>query len=230
VISVLIVDDDFRVAQVHADFVGRMPEMRVAGQAHTASAALDAAARHRPDLVLLDIYLPDASGLEVLRRLRRQGDHQPDVMLLTAARDMRSVRAAMRAGALHYLIKPVDFGTLHERLTAYVELHARREKEGEIDQRDVDRLFGLMRRGGSVAAALPKGRSGPTAEQIVAVLRDAGDGLSAVEVAERVGISRATAQRYLSALARSEVVRLELRYGATGRPEHRYRLEQPGEA
>jgi response regulator of citrate/malate metabolism len=225
VIKVLIVDDDFRVAQVHADFVGRVPGMRVVAQAHTASAALDAATRHRPDLVLLDIYLPDASGLEVLRRLRRQGDHHPDVLLLTAARDMRSVRAAMGAGALHYLIKPVDFGALHDRLTTYAELHERRAKEGDTDQREVDRLFGLMRRGGTAGAALPKGRSGPTAEQIVGVLRDAGDGLSAVEVAERVGISRATAQRYLSALARSEDVRLELRYGTTGRPEHRYRLE-----
>jgi response regulator of citrate/malate metabolism len=225
VIGVLIVDDDYRVAQVHAEFVSRMPQMRVVAQAHTASAALDAAARHRPDLVLLDIYLPDASGLEVLRRLRRQGEHHPDVMLLTAARDMRSVRAAMRAGALHYLIKPVDFGALHERLTTYVELHERRAKEGEIDQREVDRLFGLMRRGGSAGAALPKGRSGPTAEQIVNALREAGEGLSAAEVAGRVGISRATAQRYLSALARAEDVRLELRYGATGRPEHRYRLQ-----
>jgi response regulator of citrate/malate metabolism len=223
-IGVLIVDDDFRVAQIHADFVARMPQMRVVGQAHTASAALDAAARHRPDLVLLDIYLPDASGLEVLRRLRRLSDHHPDVMLLTAARDMESVRAAMRAGALHYLIKPVDFGTLHERLTTYADLHALRAKEGEIDQREVDRLFALMRRGGSAGAALPAGRSGPTAERIVEALREAGGGLSAVDVADRVGISRATAQRYLSALARSEDVHLELRYGATGRPEHRYRL------
>ena len=63
----------------------------------------------------------------------------------------------------------------------------------------------------------------PTAERIVGVLRDSGDSLSVVEVAERIGISRATAQRYLSSLA--HVVRLELNYGSTGRPEHRYRLE-----
>jgi response regulator of citrate/malate metabolism len=225
VIGVLIVDDDYRVAQVHADFVSRMPNMRVVAQAHTAAAALDAVARHRPDLVLLDIYLPDAGGLEVLERLRRGGQHPPDVLLLTAARDMPMVRRAMRAGALHYLIKPVDFGTLHQRLTAYAELHERRRVEGEIDQHEVDRLFGLMRRGDSVGAGLPKGRSSPTAERIVGVLRDSADSLPAVEVAKRVGISRATAQRYLSSLAQADVVRLELNYGSTGRPEHRYRLE-----
>jgi response regulator of citrate/malate metabolism len=224
-IGVVIVDDDYRVAQVHADFVGRMPGMRVVALAHTAAAALDAVAKHRPDLVLLDIYLPDASGMEVLPRLRRHGEHNPDVLLLTAARDMSTVRRAMRAGALHYLIKPVDFGSLHQRLTAYAELHERRRVEGEIDQREVDRLFGLMRRGDSIAAGLPTGRSSPTAERIVGVLRESDDSLSAVEVAERVGISRATAQRYLSSLAQSEVVRLDLNYGSTGRPEHRYRLE-----
>jgi two-component system CitB family response regulator len=225
VIGVLIVDDDYRVAQVHADFVSRMPNMRVVAQAHTASAALDAVVKHQPDLVLLDIYLPDAGGLELLQRLRRDGEHNPDVLLVTAARDMPTVRRAMRAGALHYLIKPVDFGTLHQRLTAYAELHERRRVEGDIDQSEVDRLFGLMRRGDSVAAGLPKGRSSPTAERIVGVLRDSGDTLSAVDVAERVGISRATAQRYLSSLAQAELVRLELNYGSTGRPEHRYRLE-----
>jgi response regulator of citrate/malate metabolism len=224
-IGVLIVDDDYRVAQVHADFVDRMPQMRAVGLAHTAAAALDAVAKHRPDLVLLDIYLPDASGLEVLQRLRRAGEQTPDVLLLTAARDMPTVRRAMRAGALHYLIKPVDFGTLHQRLTAYAELHERRRVEGDIDQGEVDRLFGLMRRGDSVASGLPKGRSSPTAERIVGVLRESDHSLSAVEVAEQVGISRATAQRYLSSLAQADVVRLELNYGSTGRPEHRYRLE-----
>jgi response regulator of citrate/malate metabolism len=222
-ITVLVVDDDFRVAQVHADFVGQIPGMKVVGHAHTAAAALDAVTRHRPDLVLLDIYLPDASGLRVLRRLRSL-DHPPDVMLLTAARDMTAVRAAMREGALHYLIKPVDFATLRERLRAYAELHALRRREGDVDQQEIDRLFALMRRGTRTTAALPGGAASPTAEQIVTVLREAQADLSANEVAERVGISRATAQRYLSALARTDAVTLELRYGSTGRPEHRYRL------
>ncbi len=51
--------------------------MQVVGHAHTAAAALDAVTRHRPDLVLLDIYLPDASGLRVLRRLRTIDEPAP---------------------------------------------------------------------------------------------------------------------------------------------------------
>ncbi|MEV5958240.1 helix-turn-helix domain-containing protein [Streptomyces sp. NPDC051987] len=55
-------------------------------------------------------------------------------------------------------------------------------------------------------------------------LRTAHDALAAAEAAERTGVSRATAQRYLSYLVKEDMVRLELRYGATGRPEHRYRV------
>ena len=223
-IRALIVEDDFRVARIHAEFAERVPGFAVVAQVHTAAAALDAAARHRPDLVLLDLYLPDASGLEVLRRLRAAPE-PPDVIVLTAARDMASVRTAMRRGALHYLMKPFDFEALRDRLAAYADLHARRAAEGEIDQGEVDRLFGLLGRGGDAAPSLPKGRSAATATLVLSALADAPGALSAGEVAEKVGVSRATAQRYLSSLADSGRLRLTLRYGETGRPEHRYRLE-----
>jgi response regulator of citrate/malate metabolism len=225
VIRVLIVEDDYRVAKLHAEFVAGVPDFEVVGLAHTASAALETAAGQRPDLVLLDLYLPDANGLEVLRRLRA-GPEAPDAIVLTAAREMAAVRAAMRGGALHYLIKPFDYEALRERLTAYAELHARRSTNRETHQQEVDRLFGLMRRGaGGAGLALPKGQSPTTAALILSELGDADGPLAASEVAERVGVSRSTAQRYLASLADAGRVRLKLRYGATGRPEHRYELE-----
>ena len=64
-IRVLVVDDDFMVAKVHGAFVGRTPGFEVAGVAHTGAAALHAAEELQPDLVLLDIHLPDLSGSEV---------------------------------------------------------------------------------------------------------------------------------------------------------------------
>src|SRR5206468_4164480 len=145
VVTTLIVEDDFRVARLHAEVVDALDGYSVAATVHTASAALDAVRRHRPRLVLLDLYLPDASGLEVLRRLRALGE-PPDVIVLSAAREMHSVRAAMQGGALHYLIKPFDFDDLRARLIAYAELDAARSAERETHQQEVDRLFGLIRR------------------------------------------------------------------------------------
>jgi len=222
VIRALIVEDDFRVANVHAGFTERVDGFEVAGMAHTAAAALEAAERLRPDLVLLDVFLPDADGLEVQRRLAASS-HPPDVFFLTAMREMATVRAAMRAGALSYLVKPFSFDALRDRLVAYAELHARAGRGGEADQDDIDQLFAAM---GRVAPArtLPKGHSPATAELIVEALGEAKGPLSAGEIARRVGVSRATAQRYLSVLADSGELELSLRYGSAGRPEHEYRL------
>ena len=223
-IGTLIVDDDFRVARVHAEVVEQLPDFDVVATVHTASAALDAVARRKPDLILLDLYLPDASGLDVLGRVRALTE-PPDVIVLSAANDMASVRTAMRRGALHFLIKPFDLDVLRDRLGRYAQLHARRSVEAEIDQDEIDRLFGVMRRAPEVTTRLPKGHSNATAEIVLGALAAADAPLSAAELADRVGISRATAQRYLSTLAETGTVRLRLRYGATGRPEHRYELE-----
>jgi two-component system CitB family response regulator len=224
-IGTLIVEDDFRVAQLHAQVVEQHEGFAVAGLVHSASAALDAVQRKRPQLLLLDIYLPDASGLEVLRRVRAIAE-PPDVIVLSAARDMVSVRTAMQRGALHYLIKPLDFDDLRVRLTAYAELHTARSGERETHQQEVDRLFALVgepvRRGSS---SLPKGLSPATAELVLDTLRAADEPLSATDVAGRVGTSRTTAQRYLATLADAGKVRRNLRYGTAGRPEHRFELD-----
>jgi response regulator of citrate/malate metabolism len=221
VIRTLIVEDDFRVARLHADVASGLPDFEVVAMTHTASAALDATARHRPDLLLLDLYLPDASGLDVLGRVRALPE-PPDVIVLSAAHDMPSVRKAMRHGALHYLIKPFDLDALRSHLGSYAQLHARRSAERPIDQHEIDALFGVMRRGMERTVRLPKGHSAATADLVMRALLEAESPLSAGELAERVGISRATAQRYLSSLADAGRVRRKLRYGTTGRPEHRY--------
>jgi response regulator of citrate/malate metabolism len=222
-IRTLIVEDDFRVAKVHAGFTERVPGFEVVATVHTASAALDAVSAQRPDLLLLDIYLPDASGLEVLRRVTLLSE-PPDVIMLTAASDMASVRTAVRGGAVAYLIKPFDADALAGRLTAYSDLRAKRSAEREADQAEVDRLFSLPAGRASGSLSLPKGHSAATAGLILDALGATQDPLSAGQVAERVGVSRATAQRYLALLAEMGQVELTLRYGSAGRPEHRYGL------
>jgi response regulator of citrate/malate metabolism len=171
-------------------------------------------------LVLLDLYLPDGHGLDLLRETFAGRGHRPDFLVITAARDMASVRAAMQLGTVHYLVKPFTFAQLEERLNAYRDLRGRLERTSEAEQHDVDALFGLLRG----PAPLPKGQSGPTMSRIRELLQAASDDVSASEIAEQVGISRSTAQRYLAELARQGRIELRLHYGVTGRPEHRYRI------
>lgn len=173
----------------------------------------------RLDLILLDHYLPDETGLEVVQEMRRRG-HQADVIMVTAARDVTTVQAAMRQGALQYLVKPFNFAGLRGKLEAYAELRRRLDSGGEAEQADVDRIFGAL--SAPSEPGLPKGHSPTTAELVRQSLMNAEGPLSAQEIAERTGVSRQTAQRYLKLLERTGRARLTLKYGDAGRPEHRY--------
>jgi response regulator of citrate/malate metabolism len=223
-IRALVVDDDFMSASIHTSYVERVAGFTPVGEAHTGTEALELVHRLRPDLVLLDIYLPDISGLEVIRRLRQE-EEGIDVIAVTAAKDVKTLRAAMQGGVVHYIVKPFLFDTFRERLERYAALKQRLDRIREASQTDIDRLFSLLRAQGTTG--LPKGISAPTLGVVVDAVREAGDEVTAVTVAERAGVSRGTARRYLDYLGSLGSVELTLRYGTTGRPEHLYRWLGP---
>lgn len=216
-IRVLVVEDDFRVARVHAEFTERVTGFRAAGVAHSAAQAREQVAELQPDLVLLDSYLPDRSGISLLPELA------VDAIMLTAASDAASVRAALAAGALNYLVKPFTADQLKDRLIAYGHYRSRLgEHGGKLDQAEIDRAMRQLHEGDRPGT--PKGRSSITTRLIVDALRGSGGPRSAAEVAEELGIARATAQRYLAGLAQEGKAEMSLRYGVSGRPEHQYEL------
>src|SRR5688572_29774099 len=185
-IGVLIVDDDFMVAKVHAGFVAALDGFEVLGTAATGAQALAEVERLRPDLVLLDVYLPDMTGLEVLRRLRAAGS-AVDVIVISAARDVESIRSALHGGVLHYLVKPFDRRAFETRLRDYAVLRGELEELDEAAPPDVDRMFG-MSRGGTQPSSVPtpKGIAPETLDLVRQTLAAVGpDGLSASECSER---------------------------------------------
>lgn len=220
-IDVLVVDDDFMVARIHRGYVERLDGFRVVGEVHTGGEVAEAVRRLRPQLVLLDVYLPDRNGLDVLRDLRAVADPTVDVIVVTAARDVETVRAALHGGVASYLVKPFTFATFAERLYRYADARREMDRTGDLAQEDVDRVFAVVRRPGAVV--LPKGLSTATATLVVKALQAEEGDLSAAETAERVGISRVSARRYLEHLCSTGQAQQGLRYGTSGRPEHRYR-------
>ena len=226
-IGVLIVDDDFMVAKVHAGFVSALDGFAVVGTASTGAQALAEAARLDPDLVLLDVYLPDMTGLEVLRRLRATGS-RADVIVISAARDVDSIRSALHGGVLHYLVKPFDRRTFESRLRDFAQLRGELTDLQDAGQHDVDRVFGRLRGGAPAPVATPKGIAPETLDLVRTVLGDAGpDGLSATECSERTGLARVSARRYLEQLVSVQEADVRQRYGTAGRPERRFTLRTP---
>ena len=215
-IEVLIVDDDFMVARIHTGFVERTPGFTVTGTARTGAEALEAAARLQPDLVLLDVYLPDVSGLDLMGDLREAAP-EVDVLVISAAREADTVRRALRGGIVHYLMKPFSYDDLRVRLEHYQQAYAAMAGE-QADQADVDRVFSVTR----TDRRLPKGFSAETLRLVEDTLRRETADVSAAEAASLLGISRVSARRYLEHLADAGKVEVSLRYGEVGRPERRY--------
>ena len=220
-IRTLVVDDDFMAVSVHRQFVERLAGFEVVGEATTGREARALVEKLCPDLVLLDIYLPDENGIDLMRKLRAAASPPVDVIAITSAKDVDVLRNAMHLGVVHYVVKPFTFVTFRERLETYAEARRRLADMRHAEQRDIDRLYGLLRT--SSTASLPKGISPPTLELVASLLRDSSAALSTSQVAARAGISPGVARRYLRFLAESGAVDFTLRYGAAGRPEHLYR-------
>jgi response regulator of citrate/malate metabolism len=217
VIDVLVVDDDFMVAAIHARFVERTPGFRVVGTARTGAEALAMTAELCPDVLLLDVHLPDVSGLEVLHMLRADGN-SVGVVMVTAERDAEAVRTALHGGALQYLVKPfehADFVLRMERVREALTTLS----EGAADQATIDRAFGAPP---APSAPLPKGLSPESARLVAAALAEGGE-LSAADCGDRVGLSRVSARRYLEHFVDLGAATVRLNYGNAGRPERRYR-------
>lgn len=222
-IDVLVVEDDFMVAKIHSGFVTRTAGFRVAGVVHTGTDALRAVRELAPDLVLLDIYLPDMTGLDVVRRLR-QDVPDVDVLVVSAAKDAETVRRALHGGIVHYLMKPFGYDALRERLEHYRATHRGLAEGGTAEQTDVDRIFGVRGPGDS---PVPKGLSPETVRLVQGALQAAAGDMSAADCAAAVGISRVSARRYLEHFVTLGQAGVRLRYGSAGRPERRYGWQAP---
>lgn len=222
-IGVLLVDDDALTLELHRTYLERIGGFDVVAECTGARAAVSAVLDHgeRIDLVLLDVTMPDGTGLDVLRHVRARGA-DVDVIAITGVRDADVVRQMVGLGVAQYLVKPFAFATFRERLEQYVEYRRRAQETAgtSTTQAEIDALLGALRP--STTVPLPKGLSAATLERVTADLR-AHEPVSAAEAAERLGMSRVAVRRYLEHLVATEAVSRTPRYGTPGRPESEYR-------
>ena len=112
-LTILVVDDHEVVRQGLSAMLDRRPGFQVVAEAGTVAEAVEAARRFRPDLIVMDVRLPDGSGVEACREIRAE---LPDtrVIMLTSYPDEEAVIAAIIAGASGYLLKQVrEIGRAH---------------------------------------------------------------------------------------------------------------------
>lgn len=225
-IRTLIVEDDPMVAEVNRGFLEATGGFEIVGLARSGLEALTLIQTTQPQLVILDIFLPDLNGLETLAEIRKRNE-PVDVIMVTAARDSETITNVFRYGAIDYIVKPFKFDRFKRALESYLTLRRTLLKDS-LDQEEIDRLSPknqtLSAPNPQVEQSLPKGLNEVTLKQILLFLLKQSTPLSAEEVAEGVGLARVTARRYLDYLEKSKKIKLEIQYGSVGRPINRYHV------
>lgn len=216
-IRTLIVEDDARIAEAHAQYLDRLSGFCVAGVVDSGGRTWEFLKSHEVDLILLDFYLPDMTGLDVCRGIRARG-HLVDIIAITSARDVKIVRSVVAYGVVHYLLKPFTFAAFKAKLESYREFREQlAPSDKDTAQQDVDRALSALR--GGLSAPPPKGLSEATLTNVVDALRAHPAGSSASELADELGMARVTTRRYLEHLVEQGVAERTPRYGSQGRPE-----------
>jgi two-component system response regulator DctR len=217
--KVLIVEDDPTVARIHCRFVGDMRNFRVVGVAGTAAQAMQIVTTLKPHLILLDLGLPGTDGLKLLRHLRGSGA-SVEVIAVTAASSSSVVSCALQLGVVDYLVKPFFADRLRQALGAFLHRMVAMQTSA-LDQRDLD---GLQAGTASTYRWLPRDIARDRLDRIRDVLATAEEPLTASEAADRGGVARVTARRYLEYLVTVGDASVEVVVHGRGRPRKMYRL------
>ncbi|MGX6445664.1 response regulator [Neobacillus sp. K501] len=226
-IRVLIVEDDPMVAEFNKRFLQEVKEFRLAGLVHTVKDAMEYLKREQVELILLDVYMPGANGLELLRFIREQ-NLNTDVILITAASDKDKIQTALRFGAVDYLIKPFEFERFNQALMQYQKKYHFFTQSAVVTQEGLDEriLSTDSKQIGENLSALPKGLTSSTLQVVMNVIQAKGSNpFSTDDIAESTYISRVSVRKYLKFLTDLGVLEESLTYGI-GRPVYFYQLKE----
>ena len=222
-IKVVIAEDDFRVAQLHEKFLREITEFQVVGKALNGKETLELIANKQPDLLLLDVYMPDRLGTELLHDIRELSP-RIDIIMITAANDKAMIEVALKYGVIDYIIKPVSLDRFKKTIHSYQEKQQMIDSTDTFDQDMVDQLIGSKKSTTPPNENMPKGIDPLTLDKVRSMLAEAEDGLTAEQASDQMGASKTTARRYLEYLISIEEGKAEMRYGKVGRPERKYYL------
>ncbi|OMP66025.1 response regulator [Domibacillus epiphyticus] len=220
-IKVLLIEDDLMVQEVNKEFINRVDGFEIIGLAANGEEGMELIRTLSPDLVIVDLYMPVMDGLETLHQLRKEG-HRVDVIAITAASEIDTVRQVFQHGAFDYIMKPFKFERMKQALENYLSFRKRLNDKGTISQRELDDI--LFLKDTDEPDDLPKGLNAVTLAKIITCLSKMDKPISAEEVAEVVGTARVTARRYLDYLEKRGKVKIDIQYGGIGRPMNRYIL------
>lgn len=221
-LSVMIVEDDFHVAAVNKEIIQNIDGFTVETVQLKGKDALKYLESHQVDLALVDVFLPDSSGLDVIREIRER-DLNTDVILITAANDGDTIMQAIRMGSFDYIMKPFSKERLEQAIERFRNYRRRMESGGDIPKSAVTGLMHMEQKDGG-NKNLEKGISSFTLRKVQNYFLENHTGITIQKLAKKLNLSRITARRYLEYLHEQGEITKTFEYSDIGRPHAVYSL------
>lgn len=226
-LNVLLVEDDPMVRQVNLQFIEQVDGFQVIDTAKNGVEGFKKIVELSPDLVLMDIFMPEQDGLQTLHKIRSESI-PVDVITITAANDMQTIQKILYLGVYDYIMKPFTFERMQQTLLNYYKFKMQTVAAQDITQKELDELLHPYREtketvsSNSSLVDLPKGFNRSTLDKVLSFIKEAKEGASADEVAAGIGVARVTARRYLEFLEKQNLIKVDVHYGGVGRPINQY--------
>ena len=231
-IHVLLIEDDPMVREVNRLFIERIEGVTLVGYAGNGIEGLEKIKALKPDLVFMDVFMPEQNGIVTLGKIREE-QLAVDVIAVTAANDMPTIQRILHLGVYDYIMKPFTFKRIEQTLKNYKTYKFKMKNMQELTQHDLDYLMQqhkseeqnpLIVSQKIGIGELPKGFNRATLDKVLAFIQESTEAVSAEEVATYIGTARVTARRYLDFLEKQSMLKVDIQYGSVGRPVHRYSI------
>jgi response regulator of citrate/malate metabolism len=226
-IKVMIIEDDETAAKIYGKFTHMVEGFQVVATANTGKQAIEMFDVFTPDLILLDVFLPDMKGTDLLWEIRKN-IRSVDIIMITAANDVDTVSEAIRGGAFSYIMKPIIINKFLEVMEQYRATRHKLVNLKIVEQNDVNDLFKIkspeeLTMQEVQLGNLPKGIDKHTLKKVREQIKKIIESINAEELAKMIGTAHSTSRRYLEYLVSINEMEVEVIHGTIGRPERRYR-------
>ncbi|MCD8351873.1 MAG: response regulator [Planctomycetaceae bacterium] len=222
--KVLIVEDDPMVAQINKQYLEPIRGIEVVGLVENGRDALEFVRVNPVDLIILDVYMPHTTGLELLTEMRRSG-LEIDVIMVTAANEARHIDESLRLGVVDYLVKPFTEVRFKEAIKKWALKKQILHSTDVLSQELIDRMVGSANETPEIT--VHKGMQQATLNTIMDALKEQpASHFTCDELASTVGLSKVTIRRYLNHLVEGRMAESMIDYDTGGRPSVRYKLKK----
>jgi len=223
-IKVLIVEDDPMVAEFNRRYLDNIAGYELVAIVPSVDDAIEVINEKTVDLILLDIYMPNKTGWDLLTKIR-SCEKAVDIIVISAACDNESIQKALRFGVVDYLIKPFEFERFCSALNDYKVDKSIMNNQPKLCQEDLDTQFFNKNSKQEKRQELPKGLTGETLRLVwdhVKTIKISP--FSTEELSQETGISRVTLRKYLNFMNEINVIKTEIVYGTVGRPVYKHQI------